>query len=264
MSSSRMSLSPLISASFAAVFVIACSSAGGVGPGPDGGNTMVGGGGGGASSSGVSLTVQSAASSDSINGFSSPTGDEYLVLSILLANTDASRALPVTFNDFKLTTGASLVIDASANSDFLSPVCDPSTSVALGGTFNCEVAFAIPQGQTGVTLTYDDDLGDEATASVPAVAMTTGSSSVFCAVGEAGSNYCYGFIGLSAADASAETSGCTISLMGTVVSACSTTGLVGCCSSTASTYIEEQCFYSGTASDDQTACGSGTWTIGSM
>ncbi len=50
---------------------------------------------------------------------------------------------------------------------------------------------------------------------------------------------------------------------GTVASACPTTGLLGCCTSSFSggdTYVSESCYYTGDGAELKRSCGAGTWS----
>jgi hypothetical protein len=68
--------------------------------------------------------------------------------------------------------------------------------------------------------------------------------------------------GFTAAEISSLNTNCT-NAMGTVVTACPTADLVGCCTTKIEgTYTSETCTYSGTAADGEASCTaqSGTWT----
>jgi hypothetical protein len=74
-------------------------------------------------------------------------------------------------------------------------------------------------------------------------------------------NLCYGYTNLTSDQQNTVKSECTQQLQGTVVSSCPT-GDVGCCAFTTGGIQTNECFYSGSASVDQSAC-AGTWTAGS-
>jgi hypothetical protein len=94
-----------------------------------------------------------------------------------------------------------------------------------------------------------------------------GSPSVFCSASFAGSQICYGYTNLTSDQQNAVTSSCKSTLQGTIVSACPTSGLLGCCKTTTAGYNTEECYYgddagTSSASADQMACTSqsGTWS----
>ena len=128
-------------------------------------------------SAGVGLHVGAASMTSEIltstgGAFHPSAGNVFLVVDLTLRNDGAPRPLSTSFALFTLATKAALVVNASVDSAFEDPKCDPSTSIALGGNFECKVAFEIAPTQSGVTLTYDDAHGDSASATIPAATAT--------------------------------------------------------------------------------------------
>jgi hypothetical protein len=101
---------------------------------------------------------------------------------------------------------------------------------------------------------------DAGEGGVEAGDAASSGSSAWCAQTVMGVAYCYGQEGLVPAQVTTFDATCMTN-MGTVVSSCSTTGLVGCCTYAAATTLV-YCSYSGTASADQTSCTTmgGTWS----
>ncbi len=90
----------------------------------------------------------------------------------------------------------------------------------------------------------------------------SGSGSGFsCSLTVAGQSYCYAYSNLTSATGSSAKSMCS-SQGGTIVSACPTDGLVGCCEISQSGLTYQSCDYFGTEETDQMGC-AGTWTSGS-
>jgi hypothetical protein len=114
----------------------------------------------------VSLRALSASYAYAINGVPPTAGDSFFIVQLSLRNTGAPSS-PISSNPvlFSLETQQSLVLSPSAAQP--TGACDPSISVASGGEVTCNVAFELPNGQTAITLVYDDRLGDKASAPVP-------------------------------------------------------------------------------------------------
>jgi hypothetical protein len=82
--------------------------------------------------------------------------------------------------------------------------------------------------------------------------------------------YCYGMTngvqlcsGLNVGDCA---NACANALLGSAVTSCPTTGLVGCCVTNGPVGMQEQCEYSGDPTGDQSTCtsNSGTWSTTPM
>jgi hypothetical protein len=110
-------------------------------------------------------------------GGAPPTGNAlFVVVDLTLKNTGASVPLSTNFVLFSLQTRQALVITASPQQP--PAQCSPTVSVAVGGQIECQVAFQVPAGQTPATLLYDDQRGDKASASVPAIPMSSACETV--------------------------------------------------------------------------------------
>jgi hypothetical protein len=93
--------------------------------------------------------------------------------------------------------------------------------------------------------------------------------SVFCSTSLGGTSTCYGYTNLTASEQSSVSSECTQSLQGSVVSACPTSGLAGCCKYSAGGITTDECYYQESGGVDPTTSGqqactavSGTWSTG--
>ena len=87
-----------------------------------------------------------------------------------------------------------------------------------------------------------------------------GSVTVYCAsTTAAGVTACVISRDLPSSEQSSVQNECTNN-GGQIASACPTTGLVGCCTQTEAEVSVESCYYSGTASELKSQCGSGTWS----
>ena len=74
-----------------------------------------------------------------------------------------------------------------------------------------------------------------------------------CSIQLAGEQFCYVYSNLSSTEESEEQSACTQE-SGSMVDTCPTANLVGCCAVSSSGISVDECYYFGTASDDETAC----------
>ncbi len=92
-----------------------------------------------------------------------------------------------------------------------------------------------------------------------------GSNSLVCSTNTGGVESCVEYKGFTSDQQSSLNSSCT----GSVVSSCPTAGLLGCCTTTVSSYTVESCSYGSTdggfgltASDEESSCKtiSGTWS----
>jgi hypothetical protein len=80
------------------------------------------------------------------------------------------------------------------------------------------------------------------------------SAGVNCDLTVAGTHLCYGYLGLSAAQIAAVQSACQ-SGGGQIVTSCSTTGQLGCCTFSMAGYTIDECFYCpGDGATDSQAC----------
>jgi hypothetical protein len=120
----------------------------------------------GSASTGVSLVVNTASSPATVAG-APPSNGFFVLVDLTLKNTGASTPLSANFVLFSLQTSQALVVSPSPQQP--SGQCSPTVSVAVGGQIECQVAFDVPAGQTPTTLLYDDQRGDKASASVPAI-----------------------------------------------------------------------------------------------
>jgi hypothetical protein len=84
-----------------------------------------------------------------------------------------------------------------------------------------------------------------------------------CNESSGGLSTCFSYAGLNSDQQSQAQKACTQG-NGSVVSACPTAGLVGCCTLTVQGLSVDECYYYGSASTDQQACtqASGTWSAG--
>jgi hypothetical protein len=98
-------------------------------------------------------------------------------------------------------------------------------------------------------------------AAVACSSKSASNASFYCNASATG--LCYGYSDLTA-DQESTVKGTCGAAAGSVVSACPT-GFVGCCSYALGGITTDECYYSGSASDNQTACQgfNGTWTAGS-
>jgi hypothetical protein len=143
---------------------------------PDGGGSQNSGssnGSGFSGSNGASLQVSSASNPSTVGGFTPSAGTFFFVVDFTLKNTGASAPLSTSSVMFSLDTSQQLVVSASA--DQPSSPCGAGVSIATGGQLECQIAFEVPMGQTPTQLVYDDHQGDQASASVPSVALPSAS-----------------------------------------------------------------------------------------
>jgi hypothetical protein len=118
----------------------------------------------------VSLTVTSATSPATLAGVTPSGGDFFLVVDLMLKNTSSSVPLSTAKALFSLETTQALVLTAAPEQP--SSACSGLVSVAVGGQFECGIAFEVPAGQTPATLLYDDMRGHMASAPVPMIVTT--------------------------------------------------------------------------------------------
>jgi len=102
------------------------------------------------------------------------SGNYFAVLDLTLKNTGAPNALSTNFVLFSLATSQSLVISPGAEQP-TTGACSATVSVASGGQVQCQIAFAVPNGQTPTTLDYNDARGDTASAPVPSFPVASGA-----------------------------------------------------------------------------------------
>src|SRR5262249_52297587 len=122
----------------------------------------------------VSLHVDSASASYSLDGLAPKSGNVFVVLSMTLANNGSSVPLSTNPVLFSVRTNQSLVITIAAAQP--SNPCDPTFSVADGGQISCGLVFEIPAAQQATDLLYDDLRGNKATAAIPAIPVPTGGA----------------------------------------------------------------------------------------
>ncbi len=146
-----------------AAFVLACSNGNGNGDGgTDAGNNGA-----------ATLVVNSTSKPSAIAAVSPSAGNVYAQLNVTLGNAGSSAPIGAGYAFYKVETDQSLVFIVSNASSVVASPCSPTTSIAQGGSYTCNLVFEIPTGQTPVTLLYDDNAGDTSSASVPAPAPTT-------------------------------------------------------------------------------------------
>ncbi len=122
-------------------------------------------------SSGVGLSITSATQSAAIESLPASQGDTFDIIELTMKNTGAKVPLSINPVLFSLATDQSLdYMPATAQP---STGCDPSVSVASGGTMQCEIAFEVPIGAKATTLAYDDLQGDTASVPVPTIVTTS-------------------------------------------------------------------------------------------
>jgi hypothetical protein len=143
------------------------SSSGGGGSGSSGASGSSSGG----SGAGVALAVNHASIAYALGSGSPQYGDFFVVVDLTLRNIDAKSPVPTLFPLFSIRTNQALVVGARESLYG----CNAGVSVDTGGQVECSLAFEMPVGQTPVTVTYDDHLGDQASSSVPALAGNASS-----------------------------------------------------------------------------------------
>ncbi len=109
------------------------------------------------------------------------------------------------------------------------------------------------------------DAGAQDAGAQDAAAANDGSPAVnvYCSGVSSGIVFCQGWENLDPMQQAAQEMVCTGTLMGSLVSACPTSNLNGCCTSVESGGLTtEVCFYSGSASDEQAQCNAmgSTWS----
>ena len=149
-----------------AAIVAACG-----GGGSGGGGTIDAGGHG---STGVGFSVDTAMTVPSVAGMPPSQGDYFVVVAASLENTGAAVPLATDVVMFSLTTDQSL--DYVPVAEQPESPCGGTVSVASGGKIQCQIAFQIPTGRTPTVVTYNDERGDTASASVPAIPPPTAPS----------------------------------------------------------------------------------------
>jgi hypothetical protein len=118
----------------------------------------------------ASLTVNSATSPATLAGVAPSGGDFFVVVDLTLKNNGSSVPLSTAMALFSLETTQALVLTPAPEQP--SSACSAAVSVALGGQFECEIAFEVPAGQTPATLLYNDMRGHMDSAAVPMIVTT--------------------------------------------------------------------------------------------
>lgn len=104
-----------------------------------------------------SIEVQGAWTTEAIGSLTPDGGDQFLEVSVDLANQTHARPISAAFAFFTVKTTDSLVLqpNATANS-IVEPACSGDVSVAAGGSFTCSVVFEIASDQTPSALDFSE------------------------------------------------------------------------------------------------------------
>jgi hypothetical protein len=139
----------------------------------------------------VVLSVDGVSADPYVSGLVPASGRYFLAVEAALGDVSSRAPAPVAYSYFELVTRKGLALmPAPDPSMSVDAPCSPGTAVEPGTTYRCTLVFEIPEGDAPAELSYDDVLGDQATASVSYTRPASAACDTFAAYQSTATDAC--------------------------------------------------------------------------